>query len=180
MNVKELRAMMDSALLQEGMEARQIVAKAPKAWFLPADDVIRFFQPHTYRRPWGFVYSGSVGLEIPALRKWLRANKQEKEGIFDTCFVSYLIINEDVLSEFRVVHGNPVPADLWAGLLRDRLNSIPPTLDELVAAYRCNKEELGWLAHPHQRHAWKFLLKWRDDPDPKLHVPVMQPNGFIV
>jgi len=36
-----------------------------------------------------------------------------------------------------------------------------------------------WLAHPHERHAWEFLLKWHDDPDPALNVPKMRPDGRI-
>jgi len=143
MNVKELRTIMQAALQQEGLESRQIVPKTPKAWALPADDIIRFFQPHVYRRPWGFVYSGAVGVEVPALREWLHANKRGDEGIFHSCFISYLIVNEDVLRGFMVTHDAPVPTDLWAGLLKDRLEQIPTTLVGLIAAYRRNKEELG-------------------------------------
>lgn len=76
--------------------------------------------------------------------------------------------------------GKPVPADLWAGLLKDKLERIPPKVDSLITAYRRNKEELGWLAHPHKRHAWDFLLKWRENPDPSIHVPKMLPDGRIV
>lgn len=179
MNVKELGAIMQAALQREGLEARQIIAKAPKAWSLPTDDLIRFFQPHAYRRPWGFVYSGAIGIEIPALRQWLRANKSGEEGIFHSCFVSYLIVNEDVFRGFMVTHEEPAPTDLWAGLLKDRLEQIPATLAGLITAYRRNKEELGWLAHPNERHAWDFLLRWHGDPSPALHVPSMQPDGRI-
>jgi hypothetical protein len=150
-------------------------------WSLPEGDIIRFFWPHAYRRPWGFAYSGSIGVEIPSLRQWLLQHKPGNQvGIFHTCFVSYLIINEDILGEFMVEHDKPVPSDLWAGLLKDRLEKLPSTLVDLVAAYQRNKEEIGWLAHPYDRHAWEFLLKWFKDPDPSLHVPRMLPNGRII
>ena len=181
MNVKELRAVMDAALQEEGLELRQLFPKGPKVWTLPAADVVRFFWPDAMRRPWGFIYNGSVGLEIPSLREWLREFKPEAEaGIFQQCFVGYLIANEDVLRHLTVEHDKPIPADLWAGLLRDRLEKVPPTLDALIAASRGNKEELGWLAHPHNRHAWDFLLTWCENPDPDLHVPKRLPDGRIV
>lgn len=47
-----------------------------------------------------------------------------------------------------VTHGDCVLTDLWAGLSKDRLEQIPKTLADLIAAYRRNKEELSWLAHP--------------------------------
>ena len=158
----------------------QLIPNAPQAWLLPAADLIRFFQPHPQRRSGGFVYSGSIGIEIPALRDWLHANKPDEEGVFHTCFVGYLIVNEDVFRNFMITHGDPVPADLWASLIKDRLDRVPLTLEELITSYRRNKEELGWLAHPHERHAWEFLLKWHDDPTASLHVPKVQPDGRIV
>lgn len=181
MNVAELKFIMNGALRQEGLQERKLVPKRPKVWSLPGGDILRFFWPHTYRKPWGFVYSGSIGVEIPSLRQWLRQHKPGNQvGIFHTCFVGYLIINEDILGEFMVEHGEPVPSDLWAGLLKDRLEKVPSSLTDLIAAYQRNKEELGWLAHPHDRHAWEFLLKWFEDPDPSLHVPQMLPNGRII
>jgi hypothetical protein len=99
MNVKELRAVMDAAFQDEGLEERRLFPKGPKVWALPPTDIIRFFWPHAYRRPWGFVYSGAFGIEVPALRTWLQAHKpgQEEAGIFHSCFLSYNVANEDIL-----------------------------------------------------------------------------------
>lgn len=143
--------------------------------------MIRFFSPDAYRRPWGFVYSGFIGVEIPALREWLSVHAPDDRcGIFHTCFVGCNIANEDVLQSFLLEHGDPVPADLWAGLLMDRVLTIPDSSDALLAAYRSDRQQLGWLAIPSHKPAWDFLLKWRDDPDPALHVPYMLPTGQIV
>lgn len=180
MNIREFRSIMQTALRSEGLQPFQLVPKAPKAWMLASDDVIRFFQPHPHRRSWGFVYSGFVGIEILPLRDWLRTYKPGDEGVFRTWFMGYSIANEDVLNNFTINHDDPVPADLWAGLIRDRLDRIPSTLNELITIYRRNREELGWLAHFDERHAWKFLLRWNDDPDASLHVPKRQPDGRIV
>ena len=182
MNVMQFRELMQSALRNAGLEEHEVTHRRPKVpnvWALPADDIVRYFWPGAYRRPWGFVYSGSLAVEIPELRKWLTEHKQGDAGIFHTCFVGYNIMNEEVLGGFMVEHDKTVPADLWAGLLRDRLAQIPSSLEGLVDTYRRNKEILGWLAHPHQRHAWDFLMKWVDNPDPGLHVPKMLPDGQI-
>ncbi len=180
MDVKELRAIMDGALRQEGLEERRLFPKGLKAWILPGGDIFRCFWPHATRSPWGFSYSGAIGIEIPALRQWLREFKPNEAGIFHSCFVSYVTMNEDWFPEFMLEHGRPVPSDLWAGLLKDRLEKVPSTLDGLIASYRRGREELGWLAHPHERHAWDFLLKWHENPAPSIHVPRMLPDGRVV
>lgn len=111
----------------------------------------------------------------------MHEHKPDREaGIFRSRSVSYLIANENVLREFMVEHGAAIPADLWAGLLKDRLVRTPSTLESLVRVYTRNREELGWLAHPNERHAWNFLMKWRENPDPALPVPRMLPDGRIV
>jgi hypothetical protein len=181
MNIKEVRAVMEAALRAEGFEQQRIGPRPLEVWSVPALDIIRCFHASAYRRPWGFIYSGGIGVEVPALREWLNRHKPgEQSGIFHSWFVGYEIANEDVLGEFMVNHGEPVPADLWAGLLMDRILNVPTSLDALVAAYRSQREQLGWLAHPHQKPAWDFLLKWREHPDPALHVPRMLPDGRIV
>jgi hypothetical protein len=86
-------------------------------------------------------------------------------------------MNDDALGTFTVAHEETVPADLWAGLISDRLARIPSSLNDLVSVYRRSKEDLGWLAHPNERHAWNFLLKWLDDPHPDMHVPRMSADG---
>ena len=181
MNIKEFRKVMDSALAEEGLEHRRVLPMHPKVWSLPADDIIRFFQPGAHRRPWGFVYYGVISLEIPALRAWLIKHKPgDQAGIFRTYFTGYHTANDAVMNNFTVNFGDPLPADLWAGLIRDRLAQLPSSLDALTQTYRGNRDQLGWLAHPHQEHAWNFLLRWRENPDPALRVPKMSPNGQIV
>lgn len=118
---------------------------------------------------------------IPSLRRWLSRFKPDAPAsILSQCFVSYLTVNEDVLGNFAVEHDRPVPSDLWAGLLKDRLEKVPRTLIGLIDTYRRNKDDLGWLAHPQERHAWDFLLKWHENPDPSIHVPTMLPDGRVV
>jgi hypothetical protein len=180
MNVKELRAVMAQALQAEGFEERRLAPRQPKAWTLPSDDIIRCFWPHAIRYSDGFRYTGVLGIEIPSLRNWLREHKPSDEaGLNRSCFVGYHILNEDVFQDFIVEHDRPAPADLWAGMLKDRLDKVPSTLDALVAAYRRNKEDLGWFAHPDQRPAWNVILKWCENPG-LLHAPKMLPDGRTV
>lgn len=181
MNVKEVGALVNSALEQEGFAERRLIPKAPKVWALPADEVLRFFQPQVIRKPWGFNYSGWLGLEIPALRRWLIEHKStQSDHILRSTFVAYYIMNHDDRNLFMVEHGKPIPADLWAGLIKDRLDLIPEQLDSLIDVYRSDRERFGGLAHPYTREAWDFLLRWRSDPDPSLSVPCMLPDGRIV
>jgi hypothetical protein len=153
MDIKQFRATLDSAFREEGFGQQRWVKGYPKYWTLPADDIIPFFAPHAQRRPWGFVLYGSIGIEIPALREWLNRYKPGQEaGIFQTMFAGYHTANENVLS-FMIDQGDPVPADLWAGLIKDRLLLIPPSVDKLITTYRSQRENLGWLAHPRHKHA---------------------------
>jgi len=179
MDIREFRNVTDAALRDEGFSSQKLLGN--KVWSLPGEDIIRLFQPHAYRRSWVFVYSGAIGIEIPALRSWINKYKPgEGGGILRGYFTAYIIANEDVLNKFMVEFGNPVPADLWAGLLRDRVARIPSSLEMLLSTYRTNREELGWLAHPHTKPAWDFVQRWRANPDPSLHVPRMSPTGQIV
>ena len=181
MNIREFREITDAALREEGFEQQRIAPRRLKVWSIPGQDLVRFFAPHAHRRPWGFAYYGFVGIEIPALREWLDRHKPGDEaGIFHTSFVAYHIANEKWVREFMVTHDDPVPTDLWAGMLMDRLLEIPASLDDLVTVYCSHREKLGWLAGAFLKPAWDFLLKWREDPDPTLHVPRMLPNGRIV
>jgi len=179
MNIREFRALTEAALDDQGFVERKVCGQT--VWALPSEEVVRYFQPLTYRRPWGFLLSGIVGIEIPALRAWLQAHKSSDEsGIFRGGFVAYNIANEEVLRAFTSTFDGPVAADLWAGLLLDRLEGLPSRLDDLIDLYRRNREELGWLAHPHERFAWDFLKQWHQKPDPDLRVPKSSPTGEIV
>lgn len=153
---------------------------APKVWALPSSELITYFAPAAQRRPWGFSLYGVIGIEIPALRDWLNEHKPgEQSGIFRSGFVGYYTANEDVFRDFKVDHGLPVPSDLWVGLIKDRLNLIPQTLDHLIATYRTNRDALGWLAHPGDKAAWDFLIQWMHDPNASLIVPYRLPTGQI-
>lgn len=179
MNIREFRTLTEAALRDQGFVERKVCGQ--KVWTLPSEEVVRFFQPLAYRRPWGFLLSGIIGIEIPALRAWLQTHKPgDESGIFRGCFVAYNIANEDVFSKFTSTMDGPVAADLWAGLLLDRLEGLPSRLDDLIDLYRRNREGLGWLAHPHERFAWDFLVQWHQKADPSLRVPKLSPTGEIV
>jgi hypothetical protein len=182
LNINEFRAVTDEALREAGLKEFKLPRMpAPiKAWQLPADDLVRFFSPHAYRRPWGFVFSGYIGIEIPELRMWLDKTKTKDDmGVFHTDFVGYNIRNEDGLSDFTVEHGKPVPARTWAQKIRERLANIPSTTSEMKALYRTNREALGWLAAPLNKPMWDFYYLWSENPEPTLRVPRMSPTGQI-
>ena len=182
LNIKDFRAVTDEALRHAGLEEFKLPRKPYpiNAWQLPADDLIRFFSPHAYRQPWGFVFSGYIGIEIPELRTGLDATKTKDEvGVFHTNFVGYNILNEDGLRDFMVEHGKPVPASTWAQKIRERLADIPSTTSEMKTIYRSNREALSWLAAPLNKPIWDFYFMWSDNRKPTLEVPRMSPTGQI-
>jgi hypothetical protein len=182
LNIKEFRTVTNEALHQAGLKEFKLPRKPYpiQAWQLPADDLIRFFFPQAYRRPWGFVFSGFIGIEIPELRSWLDVTKTKDEvGVFHTCFVGYNILNEDGLRDFMIEHGKPVPASIWAQKISDRLANIPATTSEMKALYRSNREALGWLAAPLNKPMWDFYFLWSNSREPTLRVPCRSPTGQI-
>src|SRR5688572_7436750 len=75
MNIREFRNLTDSALREVGFEPFRLMPRKLWVWAQPACEIVRFFHPHAFRRPWGFVYSGFIGIEIPPLRNWLNRDK---------------------------------------------------------------------------------------------------------
>ena len=60
------------------------------------------------------------------------------------------------LRGFMINHGDRVPAIFWAGNGRLRIDFGMHSVDVLIQAFRGDKEQLGWLAHPQERYAWEF------------------------
>ncbi|WP_242154919.1 hypothetical protein [Sphingomonas sp. BAUL-RG-20F-R05-02] len=180
MDIRAFRTELGKAFYADGFQELRLRKGASKVWALPSSEVIAYFAPDAQRRAWGFNLFGTIGIEIPKLRSWLNEHKSGQDcGIFHSGFIGYYTLNEEVLRDFRIEHGLPIPFDLWVGLIKDRLNRIPQTLDGLIATYRTNREALGWLAHPGDKAAWDFLVQWMHDPDPSLSVPYRLPTGQI-
>lgn len=180
MKLAELRSVTDDAFRHAGLVERKLFPKGAKVWCLPGNEVIRFFQPQPYRRTWGFVFTGYFGIEIPALRAWLAEHHPDDAGIFRHSFEAYHSLNESDRRDFMIEHERQVPAELWAGRIRDRLELLPASLEELLSVYLQRREALGRLAHPITSPAWDFLLKWNDGRDALLDVPKRGPEGRIV
>lgn len=172
---------MAGALLRVGLEERPLIQKKPKVWCLPGDEeVIRFFQPAPYKRGWGFVYTGFVGIELPRLRTWLASYDDGQPSIFHHSFVAHHTLNDNDREQFMVDFENEPPADRLAELLYDKLTRIPPSVEKLVSTYRQDPASLGGLAGPIHSAAWELLLRWAETPDDKLRVPRRGLDGRIV
>ena len=180
-NIRDLREVMDDAFRQEGFVQIRLHKGDQKVWALIDDEVVRFFAPHAQRRPWGYAFFGIFGIELPELRQWLdRYKPGPASGIFAGSFTAYFSSNEEVFREFMIEHGAPVPADLWVGLIKDRLSRVSTSVDDLVISYQNGGEDLGCFAHSNESDAWRFLEQWRKDPDPRMHVPCRSPTGLII
>lgn len=180
MKIADLRSIMEGALSRVGLEESPLVQKKPKVWCLPGGEVIRFFQPAAYKRGWGFVYTGFVGIELPQLRKWLVAHDHGQPGIFRHSFVAHHTLNDDDRDQFMIDLESEPPVDRLAAALYDKVARIPPSMEQLVSAYRHNPASLCGLAGPIHSAAWEFLLRWTEAPDDNLRVPQRGPDGRIV
>lgn len=173
MNVKEFRAAIDAALIEGGFAAGRLAPRVPTAWTLSGAGVVPVFYPDAMRRPWGYKLSGSVGIELPELRRWLKEHKGgDGFGVFRWAFVTYNILNDPPLSRFAVTHDEQtIPTGEWIAKVRCRLQELPATVDELIRTYCEAPATLGWWASDRHKAAWDFLLRWRSDPDPSMPVP---------
>jgi len=180
MKIGELRSIANDALASAGLEERKLFVKGAKAWCLPGGALTRFFQPQPYRRGWGFVFTGLMGLEIPELRQWIVQHHLTDAGIFHHSFVTYHTLNDADRSNFMIEEGEPVPVDQWAAAIHHKLANLPSTIEDLVSTYRAKPERLGLLAASPQAPAWRFLMHWVDSPDAALNIPRSNENGRIV
>lgn len=79
-----------------------------------------------------------------------------------------------------IPHDEGFSSDQLAVALREKLASIPPTTERLIARYSEEPASLGGLAGPIHRHAWNFLLHWTERSDDGLSIPRRGPDGRIV
>jgi hypothetical protein len=179
MQIAELRTMMNNAFLRAGLREQKLVPKGTKAWCLPEGELIRFFQPQPYRRGWGFVFTGYIGIEIPRLRSWLTSHSIGDPGIFHHSFVAHHTLNDGDRALFMTGIEQQVPTDQWAAVIRDKLEKLPSSLDELVSAYRDNPDALGGLERPIFPQAWPFLLRWTAAPDAVETIRKTGTDGLV-
>lgn len=171
--------MMAGALSRVELEERALFLKGPKAWCLPGGDTVRFFQPAPYRRSWGFVYTGYIGIELPQLRTWISHHRQGQAGIFQHSFVAHHTMNDDDRARFMVTADEEFSPDHLALALHEKLTSIPPTAERLTTCFKADPSSLGGLAGPIHQHAWDFLLRWMERPDDSLSIPKRGPDGRV-
>lgn len=171
---------MADALLRAGLEQRALFPKGLRVWCLAGDEVVRFFQPAPYRRGWGYVYTGYVGIELPSLRKWLASHDLGRGTIFHHSFIAHNTLNDDDRKQFMIDLEDAFPADQLAVILREKLARLPSTVEQLVSAYQDHPTSLGGLAGPIHRNAWEFLQHCVKSPDDCLSIPRRGPDGLVV
>jgi hypothetical protein len=172
-DIKEFRGQVRAELIRAGFKPRKFDRRAPPVWTLPQPEVVPTFFPHELRRPYGFHLTGSIGIELPELRAWLKAERAtEAIGIFAAGFVSCHIANDLLLHNFRVAFGEEPPLADWISTIKERLSGFPRTLDELVEVYRTAPDRLLGLGHSVNKPASDFLVDWY--PERRTAVPIPQ------
>lgn len=171
-NIKDFRARLDEALAEAGFAPKRLEPKAPRQWVLPGAEVVPSFTPHAYRQWWGFRLGGYTGFDLVALRTWLEPRfTKEGMGVFRHGFVASHIANDPVLGNFSVTLDQDVPFSDWVGLIKQRLEELPDTLDGIVDAYRDAPNRLIGLDMSVNKPAWDFLLDWYARRDTALKPP---------
>jgi hypothetical protein len=131
------------------------------------------------RRPWGFLLSGSLAIDVPAFRHWLVERfPRNLHGVMWSGLLSRNIANEPDMF-FAVEAENP-PYREWVERIRRALAALPDTLEGLVKAER-EPERLrmvwdDWAAPK----AWSYFKSWAQGNEPKHPPPHMLPTGQIV
>ena len=177
MDIRQFRAELAQAFEAGGFERRTISRSKDPIWLLPGFEVERSFWQHTIRRPWGFLLSGALSIDVPAFRTWLTKEfAREEHGILRRGLGNWHIANDPNL--FLGVEGEQPPFDEWVGRIRRRLAVLPDTIEGLLRAERDHAQGLSVFLD--QPKAWTYFKAWAEGDEPKHPPPHMLPTGQIV
>jgi hypothetical protein len=177
MDIRQFRSELAEAFEAEGFERRAIPRCKDPIWILPGREVERSFWQHAIRRPWGFLLSGVLSIDVPSFRAWL-TNKFPKDqlGILWGNLGGWHIANDPDLF-FGVEDENP-PYEEWVNQIRRRLMVLPDTIDGLLRAEGERTQGLApFLDSP---KAWNYFRAWAEGDEPEHPPPHRLPTGQVV
>ncbi len=180
MDIRQFRSELSVAFEAAGFERRAIPGRKDPVWLLPGREVERSFSQHAMRRPWGFLLSGVLSIDVPAFRDWLTSKfPRDRLGILRGPLSSRHIANESDMF-FGVEEEIPSYPD-WVNLVRRRLVVLPDTIEGLVRAVRETAPGLRFVWDDHASpKAWRYFEAWATGNEPDEPPPYMLPTGPIV
>jgi len=179
MDIRQFRAELARAFEAAGFVRKKIKGSTATIWLLPGREVDREFWEHAIRRPWGFLLSGSLAVDVPAFRTWLTEQfPRNQHGILWSNLLGRHIANEPHM--FFAVEKEEPPYRDWAQQIRSRLAALPDTVEGLLSAERQPERlRLVWdqWAAP---KAFRYFKVWATADPPSNPPPYQLPDGRIV
>jgi hypothetical protein len=179
MDIRQFRAELAEAFEAAGFERKKLKGSRATIWVLPGREVDREFWEHAMRRPWGFLLSGSLAIDVPVFRAWLTAQfPKDQHGILRSGLLGRHIANEPDM--FFAVETEQPPYRKWVEQIRQALAALPDTIEGLLSAERePQRLRLVWdkWAAP---KAWSYFKAWAQGDEPNCPPPHMLPTGQIV
>jgi hypothetical protein len=179
MDIRQFRSGLAQAFEAAGFDRRPIKRSQSSIWVLPGREVERAFWEHAIRRPWGFLLSGSLSIDVPAFREWLTSKfPEDQHGILWSSLLGRHIANEPDM--FFAVENEQPPYHEWVGTIRARLAALPDTIEGLLAAeqqpHRLRLVWDNWTAPK----AFSYFKAWANNESLENPPPCRLPDGRIV
>ncbi|HEX6742118.1 MAG TPA: hypothetical protein VF079_10050 [Sphingomicrobium sp.] len=179
MDIRQFRSELAEAFEAAGFQRRAIPRCKDSIWLLPGREVERSFWQNAQRRPWGFVLSGSLAIDVPEFRSWLTKRfPKDQHGIMWSSILGRHIANEPDM--FFAVEAEPPPYRQWVDQIRLALAALPDTVDGLLQAERePQRLRLVWADWDAPK-AWRYFKAWAEGHAPDYPPPRMLPTGQII
>ena len=180
MDIRQFRAELARAFEFAGFERKKVKGSAATIWALPGREVERMFSEHAVRRPWGFLLSGSLAIDVPSFRAWLiKSFPTNQHGITRNSIVGRHIANEPDMF-FAVEFDEQPPYQKWVDQIRRALAALPDTVEGLLKAEdEPQRLRLVWGAWDAPK-AWNYFKAWAGGEEPNHPPPHRLSTGQIV
>ena len=133
MDIRQFREELAQAFEDAGFERRSVPRSKDPQWVLPGREVGRLFSQQAMRRPWGFLLSGGLAIDVPAFREWLtKAFPRDQQGVLRGCLSTWHIANDPDM--FFGVEDETPPYQQWVRQISRRLAVLPDTIEGLLRA----------------------------------------------
>ena len=177
MDIRQFRAELAEGFLAAGFVRKKVTGSSATIWVLPGREIEREFWEEAMRRPWGFLLSGSLAIDAPSFRAWLKKRfPKDQHGIMRSNILGRHIANEPDM--FFAVEAELPPYRKWVDHIRQTLAALPDTVEGLLEGGPQSLRLIwdGWDAPK----AWSYFKAWAEGEEPNYPPPQMLPTGQIV